>query len=161
MAPWRLPVASSAQANLGGMTRLHPGWLVALFATILSVSAWLPWLTTSANGGGHANAIGGSIGAVRLPPGFGVGQLIVLLASALLVAGAMVGRELSARPAAGVSVAVSVLIAGLIIWYYRLNVVAPIAAGYGWYLGAASAAGAAGCSVWALVSVLAGRRAPR
>jgi len=73
--------------------------MVALFAAILSVSAWLPWLTTGINGGGWANAIGGSIGSLHLPHGFGPGQLIVLLSSALLVAGAMVGRGLSVKPA--------------------------------------------------------------
>ena len=72
------------------MARLRPGWLVALCAPILAVSAWLPWLTTTADGGGRANAIGGIVGAMPVPPpGFGVGQLIVLLASTLIVAGAM------------------------------------------------------------------------
>jgi hypothetical protein len=42
--------------------RLHPGWLVALFATVVWVSAWMPWLTTKVNGGGWANAIGGTPG---------------------------------------------------------------------------------------------------
>jgi len=59
----------------------------------------LPWLTTGINGGGWANAIGGSIGSLHLPHGFGPGQLIVLLSSALLVAGAMVGRGLSVKSA--------------------------------------------------------------
>ena len=44
------------------MTHVRPGWLVALFAVTVSVSAWLPWLTTGINGGGWANAVGGSIG---------------------------------------------------------------------------------------------------
>ena len=71
------------------MARLRPGWLVTLCAAILAVSVWLPWLTTSALGGGRANAIGGTVGSLVLPRGFGVGQLIVLLTSTLLVAGAM------------------------------------------------------------------------
>lgn len=136
------------------MTWPHPGWLVALFAAILSISAWLPWLTTTVNGGGHASAIGGSVGSLHLPPGFGVGQLIVLLAAALLVAGAMVGRDLSARLAAVAALAISLLVTGLTVWYYHLNIVPPINAGYGFYLGLGSAAGALGCSVWALGSVL-------
>lgn len=135
------------------MTRVRPGWLVALFAAALSVSGWLPWVTTAVNGGGHANAIGGSVGSLQLPPRFGVGQLIVLLASVLLVAGAMVGRGLSARLAAIAALVVSLLVAALTIWYYHLNVVAPVSAGYGLYVGAASVAGAVGCSVWAVVSV--------
>ncbi|MBS9532299.1 hypothetical protein KIH27_01705 [Mycobacterium sp. M1] len=136
---------------------LRPGWLVALFAVILSVSGWLPWLTTAANGGGHASAIGGTAGSVALPPRFGVGQLLMLLAAVLLVAGAMIGRELFARSAAVAALTVSLTIAALIVFYYRLNVAGPISAGYGLYVGVASAAGAVACSVWALASVLGGR----
>lgn len=136
------------------MTRSRPGWLIALCAALLSGSAWLPWLSTSANGGGHASAIGGSAGSIALPPRFGVGQLIVLLAAVLLVAGAMVARELFTRLAAVVALLDSVLIAGLGAWYYRLNVVAPITAGYGLYIGAVAVAGALGCSVWALVTAV-------
>ena len=73
------------------MLRPRPGWLVALCAAILAVSAWLPWLTTTADGGGRANAIGGTVGNLVLPPRFGAGQLIVL-ASTLIVAGAMAAR---------------------------------------------------------------------
>ena len=51
------------------MLRVRPGWLVALFAATLAVSAWLPWLTTGADGGGRANAIGGTVGNLALPPG--------------------------------------------------------------------------------------------
>ena len=47
--------------------RLRPGWLVVLFAAVLSVSAWLPWLTTSAEGGGRASAIGGAVGSIDAP----------------------------------------------------------------------------------------------
>ena len=49
--------------------RLHPGWLVALFALVVSVSAWLPWLTTAVGGGGWASAIGGKHGNLRFRPG--------------------------------------------------------------------------------------------
>lgn len=136
------------------MTHSRPGWLIALFAVILSVSAWLPWLTTSANGGGHASAIGGSVGSIVLPPRFGVGQLIVLLAAVLLVAGAMIGRGLFSRLASVAALVISLGIAGLVAWYYRLNVVAPITVGYGLGIGAVSVAGALGCSLWALVSTL-------
>ncbi len=136
------------------MTHSRPGWLIALFAVILSVSAWLPWLTTSANGGGHASAIGGSVGSIVLPPRFGVGQLIVLLAAVLLVAGAMIGRGLFSRLASVAALVISLGIAGLVVWYYRLNVVAPITVGYGLGIGTVSVAGALGCSLWALVSTL-------
>jgi hypothetical protein len=136
------------------MSRLRPGWLVALCAVVVSVSAWLPWLTTTVDGGGHANAIGGSVGSLLVPPRFGAGQLIVLLASGLLVAGAMAGRGLSSRSASAAALAISLLIAVLTVWYYHLNVVPPVAAGYGLYVGAAGAAGALCCSVWALVSAV-------
>src|SRR2546430_17421182 len=70
------------------MARLRPGWLVVLCAAVLAVSVWLPWLTSRADGGGRANAIGGIFGNMPVPPpGVGVGQLIVLLASTLIVAG--------------------------------------------------------------------------
>lgn len=136
------------------MTRVRPGWLVALFAAILSVGAWLPWLQTSANGGGHASVIGGSVGSIALPPRFGVGQLIVLLAAVLLVAGAMIGRGLFIRLAAVAALAISAGLAALGVWYYKLNIVAPITAGYGLYIGATAVVGALACSVWALITAV-------
>jgi hypothetical protein len=136
------------------MSRLRPGWLVALFAAIVAVSAWLPWLTTSINGGGWANAVGGRMGSLNLPRGFGTGQLIVLLSSALLVAGAMVGRGLSAKLASVAALVVSLLVAALTVWYYDVNVKPPVSAAYGFYVGAAAAAGAVICSLWALASSL-------
>lgn len=136
------------------MFRLHPGWLVALFAVVMLVSGWLPWLTTSVHGGGRASAIGASMGSLSLPPGFGTGQLIVLLSSTLLVAGAMVGRGLSARLASIAALAISLLIAALTVWYYNVNVHPPVRAAYGLYVGAAAAVGAVLCSVWALASSL-------
>jgi hypothetical protein len=136
------------------MSRLHPGWLVALFAVGVSLSAWLPWLTTSVNGGGRANAIGGSMGSLNLPLGFGTGQVILLLSSTLLVAGAMVGRGLSARLASVAALVISLLIVALTLWYYDVNVNPPVAAAYGFYVGAAAAVGAVVCSVWALASSL-------
>jgi hypothetical protein len=140
------------------MTRLRPGWLVALFAAVVSVSAWLPWLTTSINGGGWANAVGGSIGSLRLPPGFGPGQLIVLLSSTLLVAGAMVGRGLSVKSASVAALVISSLVVVLTVWYYDVNVKPPVSAAYGLYVGGVAAAGAVLCSLWALVSSLRGDR---
>jgi hypothetical protein len=140
------------------MVRLRPGWLVALCAAILVVVAWLPWLTTSANGGGRANAIGGAAGSIVLHQGFGAGQLIVLLSSALIVAGAMAGRGLSERMASAAALLVSLLVIALTAWYYTLNVKPPVAAGYGLYVGGGLAVAAAVCSVWALVSTLVGHR---
>ena len=135
------------------MARLRPGWLVALCATILAVSAWLPWLTTNADGGGRANAIGGIVGTMPVPPpGFGVGQLIVLLAATLIVAGAMAARGLSARLASSAALAISVLLVVLTVWYYRLYVYPPVSAGYGIYLGAAAAIAAVLLSVWAMAA---------
>jgi len=135
------------------MARLRPGWLVALCAAILAISAWLPWLTSRADGGGRANAIGGVVGNMPAPqPGFGVGQLIVLLASTLVVAGAMAARGLSARIASAAAMAISVLLVVLAVWYYRLYVYPPVSAGYGLYLGAAMAVVAVLLSVWAMAA---------
>jgi O-antigen/teichoic acid export membrane protein len=136
------------------MTRLRPGWLVALFAATVSVSAWMPWLTTGSNGGGWANAVGGSIGSLHLPPGFGPGQLIVLLSSTLLVAGAMVGRGLSVKSASVAALVISLVVVALTVWYYDVNVKPPVSAAYGLYVGGAAAAAAVLCSVWALASSL-------
>jgi hypothetical protein len=135
------------------MPRLRPGWLVALCAAILAISAWLPWLTSRADGGGRANAIGGIVGKMPAPPpGFGVGQLIVLLAAVLIVAGAMAARGLSARLASSAALAISVLLVVLTVWYYRLYVFPPVSAGYGFYLGAVAAIAAVLLSVWAMVA---------
>ena len=131
------------------MLRVRPGWLVALFAAILAVSAWLPWLTTGADGGGRANAIGGTVGNLALPPRFGAGQL---LASTLIVAGAMAGRGLSARLASAAALAISLLLVALTVWYYHINVHPPVSAGYGLYIGAAVAIAAVPCSVWSLAA---------
>jgi hypothetical protein len=136
------------------MARPRPGWFVALSAALLSVSAWLPWLTTSVDGGGHASAIGGAVGSIVLPPRFGAGQLIVLLSAALAVAGAMAARGLSPRLAAAAALAISILIVVLTWWYYHLNVHPPVAAGYGLYIGAVCALGALAFSAWALVGAL-------
>ncbi|MEI6254369.1 MAG: hypothetical protein WCP30_16355, partial [Mycobacteriaceae bacterium] len=89
------------------MARPQPGWLLAVCAAGLAVSSWLPWLTTSADGGGRASAIGGTVGSITIPPRFGTGQLIVLSSSVLIVLGAMVARNLSQRPAAAAAVVVS------------------------------------------------------
>ena len=139
------------------MARMRPGWFVVVFAALLAGSAWLPWLTTSAQGGGRASAIGGTIGSLVLPPRFGAGQLIVLLSSALIVTGAMAARNLSPRLAATAALVISALIGLLTWWYYHLNVSPPVSAGYGFYVGAACALAAVVCSVWALVVALLGR----
>ncbi|QUR68830.1 hypothetical protein [Mycobacterium spongiae] len=131
---------------------LRPGWLVALFAASVAASTWMPWLTTGVNGGGWANAIGGAHGSLTLPPGFGPGQLIVLLSSTLLVAGAMVGRGLSVRVSSLAALIISLLIVALTAWYYQLNVNPPVSAEYGLYVGATSAVGALACSLWAVAA---------
>jgi hypothetical protein len=128
--------------------------MVALFAAALSVSAWLPWLTTGTGGGGWANAIGGSIGSLHLPHGFGPGQLIVVLSSTLLVAGAMVGRGLSVRPASVAALVISLVVVALMVRYYSLNVKPPVSAAYGLYVGGVAAGAAVLCSVWALAASL-------
>jgi hypothetical protein len=141
--------------------RPRPGWLVAFFALLVSASAWMPWLTTGENGGGWANAIGGAHGNLELPKGFGAGQLIVLLSSTLLVAGAMVGRGLSTRVASVAALAISLLLAALTVWYYRLNVKGPVSAEYGLYVGAVGAVCAVACSIAAVIAILAAGRSRR
>jgi len=143
------------------MSGLRPGWLVALCAALLSISTWLPWLTTSFSGGGHASAIGGTIGSITLPARFGTGQLIVLLSSVLIVAGAMVARGLSPRVAAVMALVLSLVIATLTGFYYRLNVHPPVVAGYGFYLGGVFAVTSVACSAWALIAVFVGGRSIR
>lgn len=139
------------------MAGLRPGWLVSLFAAGLSVSCWLPWLTTPAGGGGRASAIGGTFGDIALASRFGAGQLIVLLSSVLIVLGAMTARGLSARLAAGAAVAVAVLIGLLSWWFFRVNLVAPMRIGYGFYIWAVCGIGALVFSIWALVEPAADR----
>lgn len=136
--------------------RLRPGWLMALFGLVVSVSAWLPWLTTSEGSRGWANAIGGAHN-LQLQPGFGAGQLIVLLSSMLLVAGAMVGRGLSMVVASVAALVISVLIGVLMVWYYKLNVNPSISAHYGFYVGAVGVVCASACSVWSLIAAVASR----
>ncbi len=131
---------------------------MAFFALVISASAWLPWLTTAVNGGGWANAIGGTHGNLELPRGFGAGQLIVLLASTLLVAGAMVGRGLSVRLASVAALIISLGIVALTVWYYKLNVTPPVSAQYGLYVGAVAAVCAVVCSVAALITALVSKR---
>jgi hypothetical protein len=135
------------------MARLRPAWFVVLCALVFIVSAWLPWLTTSAAGGGRANAIGGKLGQIAVPPpGFGVGQLMVLLSATLIVAAAMAARGLSARIASTAALSISVLLTVLAWWYFRLYVAPPIAAGYGFYIGGAATAVAVVLSVLAMVA---------
>jgi hypothetical protein len=134
------------------MARLRPGWLVVLCATVILVSAWLPWLTTTTDGGGRASAIGGRVGQIGVPPpGFGVGQLIVILTSTLMVAAAMSARNLSPRSSSAAALGISVLLAVMTLWYYRLYVGTPIAAGYGFYIGVITTAVAIALSVLSMV----------
>ena len=140
------------------MARLRPGWFVVLCSTVLLVSAWLPWLVTSASGGGRANAIGGKLGQIGVPPnGFGVGQLIVVLSSTLIVAAAMSARSLYAKVASSAALAISVLLLVMVAWYYRLYVADPVAAGYGLYVGAGAVAVAVVLSVLGMVAAWSGR----
>lgn len=132
------------------MRSLRPGWLVALCGALLAVIAFLPWLTAD---DGRASAIGGVVGELDVvPPGFGVGQLIVLLASMLIVAGAMAARRLSPRPASTAALAIAVLLAVLTMWYYRRYVEPPVTAEYGFYLAAGVTALAVLLSAWAMVT---------
>jgi hypothetical protein len=87
-----------------------------------------------------------------LPGRFGAGQLITLLASVLIVLGALAARDFSRRAAAVAAVVVSLLAGGLTWWYFHTNVAPPVDVGYGLYVGAAFVAGAFGCAVWAVAS---------
>lgn len=134
------------------MARLRRGWLVALCALVLAVSAWLPWLITAADGGGRANAIGGKVGTIAVPPpGFGVGQFIVLLSATLIVAAMMAAQQLSARMASAAALSISMIIAALIGWYFRLYVHAPISVGYGMFIAIGATVLAVVLSIWAMV----------
>jgi len=143
------------------MIRLRPGWLVVLFGVVIAISGWLPWRTTTINGGGHSNAIGGTVGALLPLSKFDAGQLIVLLASTLIVAGAMTARGLSTRLSAGAALVLSMWIGGLMVVYYRQKVHPPVDAAYGFYISAGAAGAAAVCALWALFSAVASARAPR
>ncbi|MEW5813625.1 MAG: hypothetical protein AB1925_29715 [Actinomycetota bacterium] len=135
------------------MSRARPGWLVAVCALVVAVSAWLPWLRSSAGGGGRANGIGGVAGAMPVPPpGFGVGQLIVLLSSTLVVAGAMAARDVSARMASTAALAISVILVVLAVWFYRLYVYPPVSAAYGLYVAGGVAAAAVLLSIWTMLA---------
>jgi hypothetical protein len=140
--------------------RVRPGWLTVLLAVVLVVSAWMPWLTTSAGGGAHANAIGGKRGGYDfgIPQHFGAGQLMVLLTATLIVAGAMSARGISARVSSLVALALSLVLMALQVWYYSTNVHPPVAAGYGMYLAAVLTIGAVLCSLWAFVVALSARQ---
>lgn len=143
---------SPAPVTLMRMARLRPGWLVVLCAMVVLVSAFLPWLVTSADGGGRAYAIGGKHGQIPFPPdGFGVGQFIVLLSSTLMVAAAMAARGLSPRATSSAALGISVIAAALCVWYYRLYVTPPIDAGYGFYIGVIAILVAALLSVLTMV----------
>lgn len=140
------------------MAYARPGWFVALCAVVIAVSAWLPWLT-SAESGGRANAIGGVAGAMPSPPpGFGVGQLVLLLSSTLVIAGAMSARGISGRAASSTALAISVVLVVLAVWYYRLYVYPPVSAGYGLYVGGAVALVAVLLSIWTMLSAWATAR---
>ncbi|BBZ00157.1 hypothetical protein MFAL_36230 [Mycolicibacterium fallax] len=136
---------------------IRPGWLVALSATVVMVSAWLPWLTTQAGGGGRVSAAGGAVGSLAAPDGFGAGQLILLLCSVLLVAAAMAARDLMPLTAAIATLVLSLGLCVLIWWYHHSSVGGAVGAGYGWYLGATGAGAAAALSVWTLVGALRSR----
>lgn len=85
----------------------------------------------------------------------------MLLASTLLVAGAMMGRGLSVKLASVAALLISLLIVALTVWYYKLNVNPPVSAEYGLYVGAGGAACAVACSMVAMIAVLVSGRSRR
>ena len=136
------------------MTRLRPGWLVVAFGVVIAISGWLPWRMNTAGLPGHSSAIGGVVGHIAVPSKFDAGQLIVLLASTLIVAGAMAARGLSERMSAVAALVISLCIGGLTFVYYHQKIHPGVGAGYGLYIGAVATAAAAICSVWALLAAL-------
>lgn len=124
--------------------------MVSLAAVAVAVSAWLPWLSTGIDGGRWAAAIGGQ----HVQHRFGTAQLIVVLSSALLVTGAVVGRGLSTRAASVAALVISLAVLGLMVRYYSVNVKPPVSAGYGLYVACVAAAAALLCSMWALAASL-------
>ena|ERR1700736_4902730 len=137
---------------------LRPGWLVVLFAAVVAMSAWLPWRTTV---GGQISAIGWPWPQGSAPSKFDAGQLILLLASTLMVAGAMTARGLSSRLSAVAALVLSLSIGGLTMVYYSQKVHPPFDAAYGLYIGAAGAVAAGICSLWALLAALTSRQRAR
>lgn len=123
---------------------------MAFCAAVVGVSCWLPWLTTS---GGHASAIAGRVADVVMPR-LGQGQFMVLLSALLIVAGAMTARGLSSRLTAVAALVMSIVVLALGVWWYRMYVHAPLAAGYGLYIGAVAAVGAVMFAVWATMQAL-------
>ena len=79
----------------------------------------------------------------------------------LIVAAAMSARSLYARMASTAALAISVLLAVLVLWYYRLYVANPVAAGYGLYVGGGAIVAAAVLSVLAMVVAWSERRPGR
>lgn len=138
------------------MLRPRPGWLVVASAAVLAISVWLPWVTTSAHGGGRANAAGGTVGSLSLPDRFGAGQLIVLLTSTLAVAGAMVAQRIATRWACAAALVISLGIVGLTAWYHHRYVTDAVTVSYGWYVGAAAGVAATACSLWAVIDAVLG-----
>lgn len=138
------------------MKWLNPGWLIVGCATVLTVSCWLPWLVTGEYG--RVSAIGGTGGGMTVAPGFGMGQTITLLASALLVAGAMAARGLMQIIAASAALLLSVLLNVLTWRYHHLGVGGEVTAGFGFYIAAGAAGVAAALSAWALADAIMARR---
>jgi hypothetical protein len=143
------------------MTRLRPGWLVVLFAFVILISGWLPWRMKTTDHRAHASAIGGAVGGLLPPVKFDAGQLIVLLAATLIVAGAMTARGLSARLSAVAALALSLCIGGLTVVYYQQKIVPGVDVAYGLYIGVVATSAAAICSVWALLAALSVTQAAR
>ena len=140
------------------MSRLQPGWLVVLFAALIAISGWLPWRTKT-DGSGHSNAIGGIVGNLPALAKFDAGQLIVLLASTLVVAGAMTARGLSARVSAVAALVLSLCYRRPDGGVLPAEDPSGVTASYGLYIGAVATGVAAVCSAWALFSALSSPRA--
>jgi hypothetical protein len=68
----------------------------------------------------------------------------------------MSARSLRPKIASTAALGISVILAVLVLWYYRLYVGNPIAAGYGLYVGGGAVVAAAVLSVFAMVAAWAG-----
>ena len=71
----------------------------------------------------------------------------------------MAARGLSAGVASSAALVISLLLAALTLWYYRINVHPPVSAGYGFYIGVGGGSGCGRVLGVGMVAAMVGRRA--
>ena len=121
------------------------GWIFTGFPWALTGHVWIATPAAQISAWGGALILSAlTLSAAALPgwcwrPAAGLRGFRrgAVLAAMLIVAAAMAARQLSARAASAGALSISMVIAALIVWYFRLYVHAPIAIGYGMYVAAA------------------------